>query len=80
MKITNQEILKFMRESVYRPFTMKELIKSFNIPLEERSSFRRLIRGLTSDGEIIKIKGDRFGLPEKMNLVTGVVQIGRAHV
>jgi len=74
MKITNQEILKFMRESVYRPFTMKELIKSFNIPLEERSSFRRLIRGLTSDGEIIKIKGDRFGLPEKMNLVTGVVQ------
>lgn len=74
MKITNQEILKFMRESVYRPLTMKELIKSFNIPLEERSSFRRLIRGLTSDGEIIKIKGDRFGLPEKMNLVTGVVQ------
>ena len=74
MKIINQEILKFMRESVYRPLTMKELIKSFNIPLEERSSFRRLIRGLTSDGEIIKIKGDRFGLPEKMNLVTGVVQ------
>ncbi len=74
MKITNQEILKFMRESVYRPLTMKELIKSFNIPLEERSSFRRLIRGLTSDGEIIKIKGDRFGLPEKMNLITGVVQ------
>ncbi|MBI5748232.1 MAG: ribonuclease R [Nitrospinae bacterium] len=74
MKITNQEILKFMRESVYRPLTMKELIKSFNIPLEERSSFRRLIRGLTGDGEIIKIKGDRFGLPEKMNLVTGVVQ------
>lgn len=74
MKITNQEILKFMRESVYRPLTMKELIKSFNIPLEERSSFRRLIRGLASDGEIIKIKGDRFGLPEKMNLVTGVVQ------
>src|SRR3990167_896046 len=74
MKITNQEILKFIRESVYRPLTMKELIKTFNIPSEERSSFRRLIVGLASDGEIIKIKGNRYGLPEKMNLVTGVVQ------
>ncbi|HBA26864.1 MAG: ribonuclease R [Nitrospinae bacterium RIFCSPLOWO2_12_39_16] len=74
MKITNQEILKFMRESVYRPLTMKELIKNFNISSENRSSFRTLIRGLASDGEIIKIKGNRFGLPEKMNLVTGVVQ------
>src|SRR3989338_5221863 len=74
MKITNQEILKFMRESVYRPLTMKELIKNFNISSENRNSFRTLIRGLASDGEIIKIKGNRFGLPEKMNLVTGVVQ------
>jgi ribonuclease R len=74
MKITNQEILKFMRESVYRPLAMKELIKSFNIPSEERGSFRRLIRGLASEGEIIKIRGNRFGLPEKMNLVTGIVQ------
>ena len=74
MKITNQEILKFMRESVYRPLTMKELIKNFNISSENRSSFRTLIRGLASDGEIIKIKGNRFGLPEKMNLVTGIVQ------
>ena len=63
-----------MRESVYRPLTMKELIKNFNISSENRSSFRTLIRGLASDGEIIKIKGNRFGLPEKMNLVTGVVQ------
>jgi len=63
-----------MRESVYRPLTMKELIKNFNISSENRSSFRTLIRGLASDGEIIKIKGNRFGLPEKMNLVTGIVQ------
>jgi len=63
-----------MRESVYRPLTMKELIKNFNISSENRNSFRTLIRGLASDGEIIKIKGNRFGLPEKMNLVTGVVQ------
>jgi len=53
---------------------MKELIKNFNISSENRNSFRTLIRGLASDGEIIKIKGNRFGLPEKMNLVTGVVQ------
>ncbi|MBI3814492.1 MAG: ribonuclease R, partial [Nitrospinae bacterium] len=74
MKITNQEILKFMREAVYRPFTMKELVKSLNVPAEERPAFRRLIRGLVKEGEIVKIKGERYGLPEKMNLVTGIVQ------
>lgn len=74
MKITHQQILKFMRESVYRPLTMRELIKGFNVPAEERSTFRRLIRDLVNEGEIVKVRGNKYGLPEKMNLVTGVIE------
>src|SRR3972149_5581738 len=73
MKITTDEIIKFMRESASRPLTMREFIRELNIPTEERNSFRRLIRELVREGNIVKIKGERYGLPEKMNLVTGIV-------
>ncbi|MEK7847231.1 MAG: RNB domain-containing ribonuclease, partial [Nitrospinota bacterium] len=73
MKITTDEIIKFMRGAASRPLTMREFIRELNIPTEERNSFRRLIRELVREGNIVKIKGERYGLPEKMNLVTGIV-------
>ncbi|MBI4378434.1 MAG: ribonuclease R [Nitrospinae bacterium] len=74
MKIAKEEIVRFMRESVYRPLTMRELIKGLHVPSEDRGSFRKLIRILVNEGEIVKIRGNRYGLTEKMNLVTGILQ------
>lgn len=73
MKITTDEIIKFMRGTASRPLTMREFIRELNIPTEDRNSFRRLISELVREGNIVKIKGERYGLPEKMNLVTGIV-------
>ncbi len=71
MKINSQTVLKFMGEVAGRPLAMRELITGLNVPSSDRHEFRILIRDLAKDGVIVKLKGERYGLAEKMNLVTG---------
>ncbi len=64
-------ILNLMRKSAYRPMTLKDLIQHFDIPRGKRDNFREVLEELTAAGEIILIKGKRYGLPTKMNLAVG---------
>jgi len=72
--ITEKEILKFMREEASRPLKRKELANAFNINSDDYRIFRHLVKDMIQEGTLIKIKGGRYGIPEKMNLVTGTLQ------
>ena len=74
MKLTQTDILTLMRDKAYRPLLLKELMEVLNVPKKESKSFRNTIDGMLADGLIVKIRGERYGLPEKMNLVTGNLQ------
>jgi ribonuclease R len=60
-----------MRERVQHPATPRELLSELRIPREERVAFKRNLRNLVNDGALIQIKGNRFGLPDRMDLVVG---------
>ncbi len=70
-----EKILSLMREKTYRPLLMKELMRSLGAPKEERQDIKRAVRELVKDGEIVKIRGNRYGLPGKMNLVAGTLSV-----
>ena len=60
-----------MRERVQHPATPRELLSELRIPREERVAFKRNLRNLVNDGALIQIKGNRYGLPDRMDLVVG---------
>ena len=60
-----------MRERVPHPATPRELLRVLRIPRDERVAFKRNLRDLVNDGVLIQIKGNRFGLPDRMDLVVG---------
>ena len=60
-----------MRERVPHPATPRELLRDLRIPREERAAFKRNLRNLVNDGALIQIKGNRYGLPDRMDLVVG---------
>jgi ribonuclease R len=72
---SQEHVLKLMRERVDHPATIRELLQVLKIPREERASFRRLLRQLVEAGELVETRGRRFGLPDRMNLVVGRVQM-----
>jgi ribonuclease R len=71
---SRDHVLDLMRERVHHPAGMRELLQVLKIPREERTSFKRHIKSLVSSGELIQIRGHRFGLPEKMDLYVGRLQ------
>jgi ribonuclease R len=46
-------------------------MRMLRIPRDERASFRRRLKALVASGELLQIRGNRYGLPEKMDLVVG---------
>lgn len=72
---TEQELLDFMRETAYKPLTYQELEKHFGIEdAVEFKEFLRLLTQMEQDGKIIKTRTDRYGVPERMNLLRGRIQ------
>jgi ribonuclease R len=67
-------ILAQMRERVYHPAGVRELLQLLRVPREERASFKRHLASLVASGDLIQIRGQRFGLPEKMDLHVGRLQ------
>jgi len=63
-----------MRERVHHPAGMRELLQILKVPRDERTSFKRHIKSLVASGDLIQIRGHRFGLPEKMDLYVGRLQ------
>src|SRR5436305_13682617 len=72
--LTREEILEQMRDRVHHPAGTRELLQLLDIPREERSTFRRHLKALVADGELIQIRGQRYGLAEKMDLYVGRLQ------
>jgi ribonuclease R len=71
---STDSILALMRERVHHPAGMRELLQVLKIPRDERTSFKRHIKALVDSGDLIHIRGQRFGLPEKMDLYVGKLQ------
>ncbi len=74
MKFTQNDILNLMQGKAYRPLLLTELMGVLSVPKKKHEAFTATIEDMLNNGLIVKIRGDRYGLPQKMNLVTGVLQ------
>ena len=54
-----------------KPVSMRELVRRLGVVKERRRELKTQLRQLIADGEVIKIRGARIGLPSRMNLVVG---------
>jgi len=71
---SRDQVLALMRDRVHHPAGMRELLQILKVPRDDRTSFKRHIKSLVASGELIQIRGHRFGLPEKMDLYVGRLQ------
>src|SRR5918995_1970375 len=69
--LTRDDLLNLIRDKVHHPATARDLAHTLRIPREERSSLKRQLKALVDDGSLIQMRGNRFGLPEKMDLIVG---------
>ncbi|MGY0693592.1 ribonuclease R [Virgibacillus sp. FSP13] len=71
-----ERILTFFNENGTRPLSVEELEEVLD--LEYAEEFKELIKSLNEleeEGELVRTRKNRFGLPEKMNLIRGRIQM-----
>ncbi len=71
--VSRQELLEFMKGEE-RPLLLKEILRQLGLKNEEKQETKELLRDLVREGKIVRIRGNRYGLPSKMNLVVGRVK------
>ncbi|OWA35582.1 ribonuclease R [Saccharibacillus sp. O16] len=73
--ITEELLLGFMREDAYKPMTYQELEQHFGIQdAEEFRKFMNMLNALEEAGKIVLTRTQRYGVPERMDLLRGRLQ------
>jgi ribonuclease R len=76
--LSREQLLRQIRDKVHHPATSRELVQVLRVPRHERPTFRRLLKALVADGDLLQIRGNRFGLADRMDVVVGRLQMHSA--
>ena len=68
--LSPEQILQFMEEED-RPLLLREVLRRTGLEKEQRQRAKALFKDLAKEGRIVRIRGNRYGLPSRMNLVIG---------
>ena len=63
-------VLAFLNEGG-KPVSVRELVRRLDLDKDARRELKPVLGRLIEDGEVVKIRGARIGLPARMNLVVG---------
>ncbi|ACL76588.1 ribonuclease R [Ruminiclostridium cellulolyticum] len=69
-----ERIVAFMRDKAYKPLLFKELRMVLDVPEEDIELFTQVMDELEEEGRVFKTHGKRYGVPSRLNLVTGRIQ------
>jgi ribonuclease R len=67
------QILDLMAEED-RPLLLREILRRLGLQKEQRHQAGEVLKDLAESGKVVRIRGNRYGLPSKMNLIVGRVK------
>jgi ribonuclease R len=71
--LSSPQILDVMAKED-RPLLLREILRRLSLQKEQRQKARQFLRDLSDEGKVVRIRGNRYGLPSKMNLIVGRVK------
>lgn len=72
---TEARVLAALEASHRGPLKTKELARALDVPGPDYRDFRELLATMERRGRIYRVKGQRYAVAEKLDLVTGLVSV-----
>lgn len=66
-----ERILQYMRHDAYKPLDEESIAEALELTREELVEFWPMMEELEENASIIKTRTEKYGVPERMNLVVG---------
>lgn len=70
-----ETILDFMRHEAYRPLSAEDLAEALDLKGSVLEAFWTVLNEMEKSAQIIRTRYDKFGVPERMNLVVGRLSV-----
>ncbi len=74
MEYTHKQLITLIKTRTGKPVMVRELMRLLKLKSEDRHELKRALNELVLNGELVKTRGNRYGLPEKMDLESGIFQ------
>ena len=71
------DILDLLQKHASRPLSLREIQETLELSAGERKSLGKTLKDLVKEGSLVQLKGGRFALPKKVNLVVGRLSVHR---
>jgi len=75
VQLLKDKIKNYMEQKSYAPLNAEDLISSLKFSGVELKAFWQALEELEKEGSIVKTRFQTYGLPEKMGLVSGRLQM-----
>jgi ribonuclease R len=73
--VTEEDVLEFLAKRSTKPLKTKDLARGLNVPSHQYGELRDLLHQMVERGSVYRVKGQRYALPDKLNLVVGRLQV-----
>jgi ribonuclease R len=71
------DILELLQQHASRPLSLREIQDTLDLRAGERKALGKVLKDLVKEGSLVQLKGGRFALPKKVNLVVGRLSVHR---
>jgi len=71
------DILDLLQQHASRPLSLREIQETLDLSAGERKALGKTLKDLVKEGSLVQLKGGRFALPKKVNLVVGRLSLHR---
>ncbi|MBW2474141.1 MAG: ribonuclease R [Deltaproteobacteria bacterium] len=71
------DILALLQQHASRPLSLREIQDTLDLSAGERKALGKALKDLVKEGSLVQLKGGRFALPKKVNLVVGRLSVHR---
>ena len=68
------ELVAGWMEKEDRPVLLREILLGLGLAKDQRQEAKRLLKSMGEEGKVLRIRGNRYGLPSRMNLVIGRIK------
>jgi ribonuclease R len=72
-----EQILSLLKKAPEQLMSFRQLIRDLDLDDSERHEIRQILHEMVKSGNVIKLKGNRFSLPEERSVISGKLSAHR---
>lgn len=77
MESIEERVVAFLKGAPAQLMSLRQLLRELEVASDERHEIRQLLHSMVKEGTLIKLKGNRYALPDQKSVVVGKLSAHR---